>query len=502
MVTIDNSQLEEHIKEALSLINNSVSVTLGPKGYNALLIDEENKPFVTKDGVSVAKKVYSNNPEVDCYTKLIKEAIEKTAKEAGDGTTTTTILTNAFYHAGKELLKNYPITQVKKALEEIVESFKIFATQNAEIINYKDEEKLLNIATISANNSQEIGNLVKEAFVKTAPTGTVLYETSPTSLTFVDLIEGTTIESGVLSSDFIVDKGKLNTVYENCLVLLINNTIAAFKELLPVAQLVAKENTPLLIIANDFADDTLRGIIRNNFQGITKILPIKSIGYSGGRSEFYADLQAITDATILNNLKGFNRSSLGHCTKVTSTYKDTIIYKDAEVFNFEYRIQDIKERIDLAKKENPDIIPSLERQLAKLTGKVATIYVGGKTPAETKERYDRVEDSICAVKAALSGGIVEGGGFIFYKFYLANLNATNNKLFNSLLEVFIEPLKQQCKNAEIDINNVGDGFNFATNQPCDLLKSGIIDPCKVVIKAVENAVSTASMLLSIRVEII
>lgn len=494
------------LKEGVDTLANAVKVTLGPKGKNAILTSQ-GQAYLTKDGVSVAKKVYSTNSVSNSAIQIVREAALKTAEEAGDGTTTSTILAQALFTRGLDFLANGGnIIQLRQEFTNLVNMVKLELLSYAKTISYEDIGQLAGIASTSANNDTFIGSLIAEAYSRCGKSGLVTFELSANGLTYIDEIGGTQIQQGLISSEFITDQKKMECSYENPAILLVNNSINSFNDIIGVVRVVAKQNTPLVIIANEFSENTLRGILRNNYQGTTKILPIKLTGFAGGRNDFYLDLRAVTSAAVVSSTRELAIAEpekyLGRCERVVSNFTSTIFYREnQESILLNKRIEDLEGQKEATKVSNPEAVASIEKRIARLTGKIAVIYVGGKTEVEAKEKYDRVEDAVYATKAALEEGIVEGGGVTFLR--IAREIADNNE-FSAVL---YEPFNQLCINSGIEPSNLYEsitkdlGWDFFLNQQVALFKAGIIDPVKVLRVSLENAASIALMLLTTEVVI-
>lgn len=506
MVYFEDS-IRKQINNGVDLLADAVRVTLGPKGKNVLIYSKPyENAYLTKDGVSVAKAVFSTNNIEDAAIRILRDASVKTAKEAGDGTTTSTILAQSFYKEGLKFLKNHSLVELKEEFNDVVTSVNDHLKLHSKTVKSTDIKELKSIATISANNDTTIGNLIANAYSKCGENGVVLFELSPNGQTFVKEIEGTQIMEGLISSEFITDQKKMECSYDNPSIFLCNNIISSFNDIIDIVRETAQKDTPLVIVANDFSDNTLRGIVRNNYQGNTKILPIKVTGFAGNRANFFLDLRAVTGAAVFENTTQTKsmRSEvfLGHCDRVVSTMTSTVFYtsnKDNELLKD--RIEQLRGQIEYSKKSNPDIVPSIEKQIARLSGKVAIIYVGGKTEVETKERYDRVEDAVCATKAALQEGIIDGGGTALLR---VSREISDNFFSTSLKSVF----KQLCINSELNFPTLEEkvtndlGWNFLTDRQENLIDNGVIDPTKVIRTSVENAASVAYMLLTTKAVVV
>lgn len=507
MITNGNIARREILK-GVDTLADTVKVTLGPKGRNVVLFNNEGKAYLTKDGISVAKHIHSNNPFEDAGIQIVREAAAKTAKTAGDGTTTSTILAQALLHNGIEALETMNPAELKadmlNALDNIVEKIK----QHAKPITF-DFDTLKYIATTSANNDETVGQLVARGFIEAGENGIVLFEESQGDNTYINSIGGAKFEIGFLSTDFITDAKKQEVNYKDAKVALFNYSINSFDVIKPILQdAVKNDGYPVVLIAHDFSDVVIRKMLINQMQNDKiKILPIRVAGYTGHRKEVLEDIAAVVDTQVYYPGVPVDISTLGECSQIISNVSNTTIVRSDSC-----GMEKLNERIDIIKGQienetEPFLIDNLNKRLAKLVGKISTIYVGGTTDVERKERYDRVEDAVCATSAALEEGIVPGGGLIYFNLYNEYSNCPLpgfNVVYNSL----IEPFNQLAYNAGLDDNQLNmiksgiialdfeKGFNFATDSYEDFLESGIIDPAKVTRVAIENAVSVASMLLT------
>lgn len=527
-----NEDATNAINEGINLLCDSVKVTLGPKGKNVILFNG-NRAFLTKDGVSVAKKVSSNNATVDAAIQILREAALKTAESAGDGTTTSVILAKAFYTAGCELLKsNHDLNSLRNAFSTLVsESTKLLKTpEYFESISPDSIDQLRYIATTSANNDSVIGEIVADAFAYAGNEGQVSFEICPINKTYISKEQGMYIQDGFCSQDFVTDRRRNIAEYNDAYVLIIDDTVRTFAEVVSCVRLVAKLNKPLVIFATEFGDDALRGFVRNNFQGTTQILPVKITGYSGNRKDILKDIQAVTAAPIYSQSKSISVAGyqvqleseeavanklLGKVVKIISSTTDTTIIRNEALTeeSLKARADDIRGLIEMTKEKDPGMSQYHQRRLARLLGKVAVIHVGGSTEVEAKERFDRVDDAVCATRASLEEGISSGGAVT----YLKLLNAISKKYRKSefpiyeLAQCLESPFKQLCENAGVsedfvmknislcrnDDGTYDDfGCNFKTSEFVKMKESGIVDPTKVIRVAIENAASVAMMLLT------
>lgn len=488
--------LYKDLLAGVQTLYDKVSVTLGPQGGNVILFNEEEGPYLTKDGVSVAKKTHSDNPIEDAAIKIVREAALKTAEEAGDGTTTSTILAYNIFKEGLKLInKGINPNTLKREMEKQADNIVEYLKENTEYIGL-DKDKLSYIASTSANNDSEIGSIVAEAFMNAGIDGSVLFELSDSSSTYVEHIPGSQFNCGYYNRDFITDKKKGITAFDNAAVVLFKGELNALNQIKDIITPLAKQDTPIVIVAYGFSEKIIRNFLINNYQGNTKIVPIKLTGYSENRKDLLCDIAS----TCGISAKKVESSPVvvGHCLKIIISYSTTTIIR---IQNEEYD-NIFNERVDLLKGQVENSpIDIFKRELSRLLGKVSIIYVGGNTEVEAKEKYDRVEDAVCATKAALEEGISAGGGYTLYEAsIMCRFKDNPSGLVYKALEA---PLKKLCENSGIKFQKViknkdfgKKGFNFYTNEFTNLKEEGIIDPTKVLRCAVENAVSAASMLLT------
>ena len=502
----DNARKE--IIDGVNMLADTVRVTLGPKGRNVVLFNHEGKAYLTKDGISVARHIHSDNPFEDAGIQIVREAAAKTAKTAGDGTTTSTILAQALLQFGMEALETMSPQELKadmlKALDNVTDRIK----EHAHPISF-DYDTLKYIATTSANNDEAIGNLVARGFVEAGENGIVLFEESQGDKTYINSIGGARFELGFLSTDFITDAKKQEVNYKDAKVALFNYAVNSFDVIKPILQdAVNNDGHPVVLIAHDFSDVVIRKMIINQMRSDKiRILPIRVAGYTGHRKEVLEDIAAVVDTKVYYPGETVDITTLGECGQVISNVSNTTIVRSdfCGMERLEERIDIIKGQIE--NETEPFLIENLNKRLAKLVGKISTIYVGGTTDVERKERYDRVEDAVCATSAALEEGIVPGGGLIYLELACEFVECKFPG-FSTVYKSLLAPFTQLCENADIDdeegvniINtiksfNFQKGYNFANGEYEDFLESGIIDPAKVTRVAIENAVSVASMLLT------
>lgn len=499
----NGNKAKEKLLEGVNLLANNVKITLGPKGKNVILFNNEGKAYLTKDGISVAKQVYSADVFEDAGIQIIREATAKTAKEVGDGTTTSTILSQFLFNEGLNILNKCSLSELKEGMLKAVNKIKEKIKEYSKEVTY-DFETLKYIATTSANNDENVGKLVAEGFIQAGENGIVLFEESQGNFTYIESIKGSKFNLGYVATEFITDLKKQEANYHNAKVLLLDYSLESFNDITSILREVITTGTPLVIFAHNFSDDVIRKLIINQSKlSNLNILPIKVIGYSDNRTETIKDIASVTNSYIYSQNEPIQIIGLGECEKIISSATDTIIIRSnnsaEELLNsrIDYLLGRINNTADEA------TLKHLNERLARLLGRVSTIYVGGITEVERKERYDRVEDAVCATKAALEEGICEGGGFTYLKIANDLYSADNSISENLVYDAITMPFKQLCKNAELNevdiIAGMGDfnkGYNFYTDTYDKLFDCGIIDPAKVTRVALENAVSAVSMLLT------
>lgn len=500
---IDNDVIEK-IEEGASLLCSAVQTTLGPNGANVILHNELGIPYATKDGVSVAKKVFSEDPYINAVISIIRETAMKTAELAGDATTTTTILASHLIKNGiKDKASRFYIKGMNMALKDIVDELR----QRSVAVDF-NSSKLQEVATISANNDSEIGELVANAFRIAGDTGTVLFEESTTSQTYLEEAAGTIIDRGYADSAFITNNKTLTAEYTNPTFLLIDDRLDKFNKIERILNICAKNNHDLVIFAHEYSSEAIRMLALNHYKGIIRVVPITIEGIGSGKGEFIQDIAALVGASKTE--EGFYFG--GKCEHIIVSGIQTVITvaQDRNT-QFEKRLERIKAHIDTATDE---VTKSFYcKKLAKLAGKLCTIKVGGFTPAERKERYDRVEDAVCATRAALEEGVVPGGGITLYRisdtlFRQKRLSSNNKQLvlgYNSVLASLNWPLAILAKNAGmpdaeasalLSTCEENEGLDFMSYTVVDLMKAGIIDSTKAMRVAIEHSVAVASLLLN------
>ena len=507
-------EARQEIKAGVDILANAVKVTLGPKGRNVILPGRTGIPHVTKDGVTVAREVVAEDELQNMGAQLVREVASKTADLAGDGTTTATVLAQALVNeANKYLTSGSNPVFLKKGMEIALKEVTNALDSKTEEVG-DDISKIRQIATISANNDPTIGNLIGEAMEKVKREGTISIETSTNMDTYVKVVEGMQFDKGYLSPYFLTDSEKMIAEYEKPWVLITDRTVSSFKDLMPILEWTTQSGRPLVILAEDVTGEALTALVVNRIRGTVNVLPIKAPAFGERRKTILEDIAILTGATVVSEDKGikmseFDNAWLGSCDKVTCT-KDstTIIGGHGQKAAIDVRVSQIKSQIenctDTYDKEK------LQERLAKLAGGVAVIYVGAMTEVEMKEKKDRIDDALCATKAAVDGGIVDGGGVTFLR--ISQELRTNGNTFenddvkngyNLVVTALEAPIRQICKNAGVEgsviiseILKTGLGYNALTDTYEDLRESGVIDPTKVLKVAIENSVSVASMFLT------
>jgi len=490
-------EAKQKVFKGIDKLTKAVSSTLGASGKCVIMEDNSGVPIITKDGVTVANSVILRDPVENMGATLLKEAARKTVREAGDGTTTATVLAHSIMNSAKSSDRKVR-DGISSGVDKVIDYLKS--------ISIPVKGKMIDdIATISTNNDKELGKLIADAFRSVGQTGVVTMEPSEGGLTEVEIVEGVEYEKGFSHGEFITDKDKSIAELDNALVLLMDSKIDSIRQIQPVLEHVIKGNKALLIIGEVEAG-VLSALVMNKKKGNIKINVIEPPAFGLRRKEIFNDLSLLTGATIINedlgdDLNTIQVNYLGKCVKSTSTQDETIIQID----DVSEEVNDIIEKIkkDLKKKNKAHVQIGLEKRLARLSAKVAIVKIGANSDIELKEKSDRVEDAICATKAAIKEGIVPGGG-------IALLNASSilkpeNKGEEVLLEAIKAPFNTLLSNAGIVLtseqlknlhSNEGKGLDVVTGNMVNMVKLGIIDPLLVTKSALINAASVATTILS------
>ncbi len=498
--------------EGVSKLTDAVKVTMGPRGRNVLIQKSYGAPHITKDGVSVAKEIELKETLENMGAQLVKEVASNTADEAGDGTTTATVLAHAIF---KEGLRNItaganPI-EVKRGMDKattaIIEELKKISKE------VKDKKEIAQVATISANSDKNIGNLIAEAMEKVGKDGVITVEEAKGINDDLDVVEGMQFDRGYISPYFVTDTEKMTCELESPIILLTDGKITSLKDLVPMLEQVQQSGRPLLIIADDIEGEALSTLVLNKLKGVLNITAVKAPGFGDRKKEMLKDIAILTGATLITEELGLTLEKatledLGQAGRVVIDKDNTVIVDGkGDKGDVEARVNEIRAQIEATSSEYDK--EKLQERLAKLSGGVAVIKVGAATETEMKEKKDRVDDALSATKAAVDEGIVIGGGAALVKASQAvSLNLKEDEAVGAeiILRAMFAPMKQIAQNAGFDAGVVADkvanadnanlGFNAATGEYVDMLEAGIIDPLKVERVALQNATSVASLLLT------
>lgn len=509
-----NTEARELLKKGVDQLANAVKVTLGPKGRNVVIEKKFGAPQITKDGVTVAKEVELEDKFENTGAQLVKSVASKTGDDAGDGTTTATILTQAIVTEGlKNVTAGANPMDLKHGIDKAVAKVVEYIKNNAEVVgdNY---DKIEQVATVSANNDPEIGKLLADAMRKVSKDGVITVEDSKTRDTTIGVTEGMQFDRGYLSSYFVTDTDKMECEMEDPYILIYDKKISNLKEFLPILQPAAESGRPLLVIAEDVDSEALTTLVVNRLRGSLKICAVKAPGFGDRRKAMLEDIAVLTGGVVISEEKGLKLEQatlemLGTCDKVTVSKDNTTIVKGAGHKEL------IADRIAQIKNEIANTTSSydkekLQERLAKMAGGVAVLYVGANSEVEMKEKKDRVDDALCATRAAIEEGVVVGGGTTYIRALeaLKNVkgeNADEQTGVNIVERAIEEPLRQIVRNAggegAVVVQKVRDGegdygYNARKDVYEDLRAAGVIDPAKVERVALENAASIAGMFLT------
>ena len=509
-----NIDARDMLKNGVDQLANAVKVTLGPKGRNVVIEKKFGAPQITKDGVTVAKEIELEDRFENTGAQLVKSVASKTGDDAGDGTTTATILAQAIVTEGlKNVTAGANPMDLKRGIDKAVKAVVDFIKENAEQVD-DNYDKIEQVATVSANNDPEIGKLLADAMRKVSKNGVISIEESKSRDTHIDVVEGMQFDRGYLSSYFVTDAEKMECVMEHPYILIYDKKISSVKEFLPILQPAAESGRPLLVIAEDVDSEALTTLVVNRLRSNLKICAVKAPGFGDRRKAMLEDIAVLTGGTVISEEKGLKLEQatlemLGTCEKVEVSKDNTTIVDGAGAK------QAIADRVAQLKNEIANTTSSydkekLQERLAKLSGGVAVLYVGANSEVEMKEKKDRVDDALCATRAAIEEGVVAGGGTTYIRALKAltkvkGVNADEQTGINIVERAIEEPLRQIVLNAggegAVVVQKVregkGDfGYNARTNEYEDLRKAGIVDPAKVARVALENAASIAGMFLT------
>ena len=504
----------EMLKQGVDQLANAVKVTLGPKGRNVVIEKKFGAPQITKDGVTVAKEVELDNRFENTGAQLAKSVASKTGDDAGDGTTTATILTQAIVNEGlKNVTAGANPMDLKRGIDKAVKAVVAYIKENAEIVD-DNYDKIEQVATVSANNDPEIGKLIADAMRKVSKDGVITIEESKSRDTYINVVEGMQFDRGYLSGYFVTDSDKMECVMENPYILIYDKKISNIKDFLPILQPAAESGRPLLVIAEDVDSEALTTLVVNRLRGGLKICAVKAPGFGDRRKAMLEDIAVLTGGVVISEEKGLKLEQatlemLGTCDKVTVSKDNTTIVNGAgEKKNIADRIAQIKNEI--ANTTSTYDKEKLQERLAKMSGGVAVLYVGANSEVEMKEKKDRVDDALCATRAAIEEGVVVGGGTTYIRSLgvlkdIKGENADEQTGINIVERAIEEPLRQIVRNAggegAVVVQKVregeGDfGYNARKDVYEDLRVAGVIDPAKVARVALENAASIAGMFLT------
>ena len=509
-----NIQAREELKKGVDELADAVKVTLGPKGRNVIIEKKFGAPHITKDGVTVAKEIELEDPFQNMGAQLVKEVASKTGDDAGDGTTTATVLAQAIVNVG---LKNVAAGAnpmdlkrgIDKAVAKVVEGIKAQAQEVGD-----DFEKIESVARISANNDSEIGQLIAEAMKKVKKEGVITVEEAKGTDTTVDIVEGMQFDRGYISPYFVTNTEKMECEMDTPYILIYDKKISALKDMLPVLEATAQTGRPLLIIAEDVDSEALATLVVNRLRGSLKICAVKAPGFGDRRKEMLEDIAVLTGGVVISEEKGLKLESttiemLGRAEKITVNKENTTIVNGmGSKDSIAARVAQIKAQIETTTSDYDR--EKLQERLAKLAGGVAVLYIGAASEVEMKEKKDRVDDALSATRAAIAEGIVPGGGVAYIRCIpaldgLKGANEDETTGVEIVKRAIEEPLRQITANAGVEgavvVQKVKDGegdfgYNARTDTYENFFAAGVIDPAKVTRVALENAASIAGMFLT------
>ena len=509
-----NVEARELLKEGVDALCNAVKVTLGPKGRNVIIDKKFGAPQVTKDGVTVAKEVELEDTFANMGAQMVREVASKTNDDAGDGTTTATVLAQSLISVGiKNVTAGANPMDLKRGMDAAVEKIVASLKAQSQVVG-SDFDKIEQVATISANNDRKIGKLIAEAMAKVNNEGVITVEEAKGTETHVDVVEGMQFDRGYISAYFITDTEKMEAQLDKPYILITDKKISTMKEIMGILEPVAQSGRSLLIIAEDVDGEALSALVVNKLRGTLKIAACKAPGFGDRRKEILEDIATLTGATVISTDKGMKMEdagleALGTADKVTLNKENTTIVDGAgKKEAIAARVQQIRASIENASSDYDR--EKLQERLAKLAGGVAVLYVGAATEVEMKEKKDRVDDALAATRAAVEEGIVPGGGVAYIRAIeaLEGMKGENDDQTTGIQIVkraIEEPLRQIVANAggegSVVVNKVKEGkgafgYNARDDRYEDMLAAGIIDPTKVSRVALENAASIASMFLT------
>ena len=509
-----NIDARAKMKEGADALADAVKVTLGPKGRNVVIAKKFGAPQVTKDGVTVAKEIQLEDQFADMGAQMVKEVASKTNDQAGDGTTTATVLAQAIINVGlKNVTAGANPMDLKRGIDKAVAAVVANLREQSQEVG-EDYAKIEQVGTISANNDNYIGKLIADAMSKVKKDGVITVEEAKGTETEVKVVEGMQFDRGYISPYFMTNGDKMEAVLDTPYILITDKKISAMKDILPILEPIAREGKALLIVAEDVDGEALTTLVVNKLRGTLKIAAVKAPGFGDRRKEMLQDIATLTGGMVISEERGFSLETttlamLGKAEKVVVTKDNTTVVNGAG------SAEEIKERADLIRKQiettNSDYDrEKLQERLGKLAGGVAVLYVGAATEVEMKEKKDRVEDALSATRAAVEEGIVPGGGVAYIRAAqalkgLKGENEDETTGINIVARAIEEPLRMIAANAGVEgsviINKIAEGeadfgYNARTGEYVHMFEAGVIDPTKVSRVALENAASVAGMFLT------
>jgi len=515
-----SDQARKELLEGVNKLADAVVATLGPSGRNAIIEQEMGNPISTKDGVTVAKSIELEDRVENIGAQLVKQASIKTADQAGDGTTTSTLLAREIYKQGLQVMtKGANAVDVKRGIDEAVKKVVEYLVKDLSK-EITDEEQLKQVATISANNDTEVGELISTAMDKVGRDGVVTIEESRTGETYLETVEGMQFSRGYKSPYFVTDNNSMQAVLRDPLILITDKRLNQVKELLPILEAVSQQNKSLLIIADDVDGEALSTLVVNKMRGILQVAAVKAPDFGDRKKAILEDIATLTGGTVVSSEKGmrldkFDSTWLGKAKKATVGKENTtIIDAQGKEQDIEQRVNEIKTQID--ESSSPYEIEKLQERLAAFIGGVAIVHVGGHTEVEMKEKKDRVDDALHATKAALEEGILPGGGIALLnasKMLASEIGVVKTQDEQTGYDIVIQatekPFYQILENAGYSKKEIGDieeelvikagdswtGYNPREQKIVNMFESGIVDPTKVTRLALENAASVAGTML-------
>lgn len=510
-----SDDVRKKLLNGVEKLSKAVKTTLGPKGRNVVIERNLGFPIITKDGVTVAREIFLDDPFENIGAQMVKEVAGKTADIAGDGTTTATVLAESILSNGlKNIAAGSNPMEIKRGIDFAVN--KIIERLNSISIPVSTKEQIKQIAIVSANGDNEIGEIIADAMDKVGKDGTITVDQSNSTETYLNIIQGLQFDQGYLSPYFINNSESQSVILDESYILVIDKKISSLNEIMPILQLVSKENKAILVISEGCENEVLSTMVLNKMKGNLRICAVKSPYFGDRRKDVLQDIAIITGATLFcddlgKKISEADKSDLGLARKVIVSKNETVIIdgagKEEKIIE---RINSIKKQIGLS--NSPYDINKMKERISKLTGGIAVINVGATTEIELKEKKDRIDDALSATRAAVEEGMVAGGGIALLKtirdeFNLFNLTNDEKTGFNIVINSIVEPFKQLLKNGGYEPNaelkelqkmssESNIGFNVSNGERVDMIEYGIIDPTKVTRSALQNAASVASLMLT------